>query len=451
MHRARRFAKPLAALLAAAAILIVATGCAIVKPGSFSVSQPGGVGAARVHLILCTAEEFFACGPNEESEDLQYLLGIAVPPGSNPPASFTATPIGGGSPIVFNKNDEVASQVAASSAQWEALLNSAETPKEKEEAEKFRQIVGGTWPPNGLQGVGYLSGPVAEVEKQTIEWSVDADFGLPSDPGGSPFVGPFASALAIGYRGVSPSQSPSRPVRCAKFEEGKEPDQSEAVCLGTTQQSQVGTSDLRIAGPKKPGEAFVGGSGDVAFSMKFGSTAGAVPTFALSATTAAKGGKAKPKATSFKPGAVNATTHLSPNGTAKVTVTVPKKLKPGTYQVTLSAKAPQGGTVSGTGKLKVVKPTLKFGATKIDASKGTATIKVKVPGAGKVTVSGKGIKKTKKKAKKKGTVKLKVQATGSTAAFLATTGSAKVKLKVVFKPKSGVSVSKKKNITLKLK
>ena len=79
--------------------------------------------------------------------------------------------------------------------------------------------------------------------------------------------------------------------------------EGEAFCIGSIQQAQIGTADLRIAAPAKPAQAFVGGSAQVAFPLKFAGSAATVPTFALSATTTAKGGKAKPTSNSFTPGA----------------------------------------------------------------------------------------------------------------------------------------------------
>src|SRR5262245_12489014 len=108
-----RFAKPVLALIAIAVIALTVAGCALIKPGSLSLSQPQGIGSVRVHFDLCTSE-IEGCGPSEDTETIQYLIGIAVPPGSAPPASFTGVPIGGGAPIVFTRNDEVAGELSAS-------------------------------------------------------------------------------------------------------------------------------------------------------------------------------------------------------------------------------------------------------------------------------------------------------------------------------------------------
>jgi len=106
--------------------------------------------------------------------------------------------------------------------------------------------------------------------------------------------------------------------------------------------------------------------------------------------------------------------------------------------------------VTQVAKLKVTKPKLKLGATKLDKAKGTATLEVKVPGAGSVTVSGKDVVKTKRSAKGAKKLKLTIRPRGNAKTALLQTGSAKVKAKLTFKPKSGSSVAKTKTIVLQL-
>lgn len=442
MFRDRRFAKSILALIAAGAIALAVSGCGFIKPGSLAVSQPGGTGPVRVHFVICTVGGAELCGPNGEDGTLQYLAGIAVPPGSTPPATFTAVPIGGGIPIVFTRNEEVAPELAASSAAQQKLLSEAKTPKEAEEAEDFKQLFGGLWPPTGLQGVGYLSAPVQEVKGLSVEWSVDADFGLPVAADGSPFAGPFATGIALGIREVSAAEPATRPVRCLKIAPGLEPLDSEAFCGGSVQQGQLGTADLRIAGPAKQAQAFVGGSAELAFPLKFASTATTVPTFALSATTTAKGGKAKLASKVFTPGAVK---------TGKVTVSVPRGIKPGTYEVTLTATALQGGTATKVAKLKVTKPKLKLSGVRPDAADGTANLRVKLPSGGRLTISGNGVARVVKKVKKAKTVTVTIASTGGASALLGKAGSVRVRAKATFKPTSGISVSKTKSIVLELR
>ena len=443
MSRLRRPAKPLIALLAIAGLVVAVSGCAYFKPNSLAVSQPSGIGAVKVHFELCT-EPVPNCEPAEGEGPLQYLLAIAVPPGSTPPQTITAAPRNGGPPILFTLNEEVAREFEAASPTVQKVLGEEGVPPEA------KAIIGGPFPPAGLQGVGYLSAPISETAGPSLEWSVDADFGVPVAADGSPFTGPFAAGIALGIRGVAPEAPENRPVQCARPAVGEEPPKGAAICGGTAQQSQVGTSDLRIAAPAKPTEVFVGGSAPVKFKLNYATTGTSIPSFGLAATTSLKGGKTGlATGASFVPVAVDPTTHRAAAATSEAKVTAPKKAKPGIYEVTLTATAPQGGTTAAVAKVKVVKPKLKLGGVKLNKANGTAILTVKVPGAGTLTVSGKGIVKAKKKAKKAKKLKITIKAKGKTKAQLEQTGKVKVKAKLSFKPKSGITVKKSKSITLK--
>jgi len=436
MKSKRRVTKFVLLLAALVALAVVVSGCAFLKAGSLTVSQPGGVSTVRVHFALCNEPageaELGKCAPNESEpgEVTQYLLGIAVPPGSVPPETVTAVAVGGGAPIVFHRNAEVTAQIGALSG--------------LEEGETKIPV----WPPAGTEGVGYLSDPYVEESGIARELTVDADFGLPVAADGGAFAGPFRTALAFGLRQVSPTQPANRPVQCVG--PAAPPSESLAFCIPAPGfEAQVGTSDLRIAAPKTT-TAFLGGKAPIKYGLSFASTAGVLPSFAVKATTTLKGGKASVANPSFVPGNVDPTTHRSPAANSTATVKIPKKAKPGTYEVVLTATTPQGGVVSGVAKLKVIKPKLKLGAAQLNKAKGTATLSVKVPGAGSVTVSGKDVVKTKRSAKGKKTLKLTIKARGAAKTALLQSGSAKVKAKVTFKPKSGSSVAKTKTVTLQL-
>lgn len=443
MSRLRRPTKPLAVLLAFVGLIVALAGCVYFKPNSLSMSQTGAVGPVTVHFVLCTEPEP-DCGPNEGGGTLQYLLGIAVPPGSTPPPTITATSPNGAAPIVFSLNEEVAREIAASSPSVEKLLAEEEAPPE------VKQIIGGTWPPSGLQGIGYLSAPVQETEGSNLEWSVDAPFGLPVAADGSPFAGPFTTGLAFGFRLVTNELPANRPVRCVRVE-SESPASGSAICAGNSQQGQIGTSDLKIAAPAQA-SAFLGGKAKLSFPFNFATTAVPSPSFALSATSTLPKAKFSLASPTFVPGAPDPTTHRSPTANQTVTVTVPKNAKPGTYEVTLTASTPQGGLVSQMAKLKVTKQKLSLGGVKLNKSKGTATLSVKIPGAGTLTATGKGIvkaKKSAKQAKKPKNLKLTIKAKGKVKKQLAEEGTAKVSAKVTFKPTSGTPVTKTKKITLK--
>jgi len=449
VSRLRRPAKPLVAVVAFAALVLALSGCVYFKPNSLTVSQPGGIGSARVHFVLCTLKAPNCDANPSEGGTAQYLLGIAVPPGSTPPQTVTAAPVNGGAPIVFTLNEEVAREIAAASPGFvQELEKTGGTPEEEAQRKEIQRFYGSVWPPSGLQGVGYLSAPVEEAEGQRFEWAVDADFGLPVAADGSPYTGPFATGIALGLREVTSEFPANRPVHCVRV--GDPETKDVAFCGGTNQQSQTGTSDLRIAAPTKPTPVFVGGSAPVKFKLDYASTASATVGFQLGAVTSAKGAKAIPvTGATFVPGPLDPNSHRASTATSEVKVTVPKKLKPGTYEVTLTATAAQGGAVSQTARLKVTKPKLKLGGVKLNKANGTATIAVKVPGAGTLTLSGKGLVKAKKKARKAKKLKITVKTKGATKAQLAQLGKLKVKAKLTFKPTSGIAAKKTKSITLK--
>lgn len=444
MSRLRRSLKPLAVLTAVIAAALVLSSCAFFKPGSISVTQPGGVGNVNLHFALCTqASPSESCVPGEADEEVQYLLGVAVPRGSTAPQTLTAVPVGGGSPIVFTRNDEVSTQMAAASVNLAA--------KAQEEEPLYSELLGfQAWPPNGLEGVGYLSGVVAEKAGQKLEWNVDGQIGLPTPAEGAPYPGPFATALTYGFRQIGPGQAPSRPVQCWDFKGESGPPSGAALCFTAGLHGQFGTSDLKIGAVPKAA-AFVGGKAKVELPLKFASSATALPSFSL-AGTSSLGHKAKVKLSpaSFTPGAPDPSTHNSPPGKTTATVTVSKNAKPGAYAVTVNATAvPGGGVVSQVVKLRVTKPKLKLGGVKLNKANGTAAITVKVPGAGTLTAGGKGLVSASKKAKKAQKLKLTIKAKGSTKSQLQSTGSAEVKVKLSFKPSSGIAAKASKPVVLK--
>jgi hypothetical protein len=439
----RRRSKFLVFAVAVAGLALALSACASFKEGSLSVSQPKGIGAAHVHFILCTEPEGSTCQPNQEreppepNETLQYLIGIAVPKGAAAPATFTAQPITPGTqPIIFTRNDQVASEIAASSAK----LAEAELPPESEPVKP--------WPPAGLEGIGYLSAPVEEEEGSLDEWGVDAEFGLPVPSDGSPFTGPFVAATAEGSREVTSEHPADAPVHCLRAEEGGL-HPGDAVCSSTAEEAQVGTSDLKIAAPATA-SVYVGGNASLPFSFNLGSTAGSAPVFNVTAVSTLPGGVVTVAAPTFTPPAVDPGTHRS-SASDSVTVAAPSTAAPGVYDVTITATTPQGGTATQVAKLEVTKPKLKVGKVKLNKRNGTAKLSVGVPGAGTLTASGKGVVKAQRKASGPATLKLPIKSKGKAKKKLKATGKAKVKVKLVFKPENGAPVTKTKSIVLKKK
>jgi hypothetical protein len=429
----RRLAKPVLVLLALAGLAVVLSACAVYKPGSLQMSQPGGIGSVRVHFLICTNPETAieggttTCTPNSEKGQAQGIVGIAVPKGSTAPATITATPLAGGPPIVFTRNDQAAQAVAEASAAFVA-----------EGAE--------AWPPPGSEGIGYLSAPYEEEEKVVREWSFDADFGLPAAADGGSFGGPFATAIIYGYRGVGgEAGSPDRPVDCIT---GPEDATDESALCQPAEKAQIGTSDLKIVPPPRS-SAFLGGKVRVAFPFDFASTAATLPSFGLTASSTLPKAQVKLANPIYVPGAPVAGTNRSRAVSRTVVVTMPKNAKPGLYDVTLTATTAQGASVSQVAELKVTKARISLGKLDLNEAKGTAILSVKVPAAGTLTVSGKGLTKKKAKAKKAKTLKILIKPKAKTKALLASEGEAKVKAKITFKPTGATPVVKSKRIVLK--
>jgi hypothetical protein len=432
----RRFRKPALLVLAIGVLAVVLSACADFKDGSLSESQPGEIGPVRVHFELCTVSVSNpGCQSNGEGGQSQYMLGIAVPQGSTAPATITAQPVGEGAPIVYTRNDEVARKIA-----------------EEEGGEPSEP-----WPPAGTEGVGYLSAVFNEEEGQLREWTVDADFGLPSAADGGSFAGPFKSFVATGWRRVDATYPADRPINCG--ESTSEPSNEPVSSCALQEEAEVGTSDLKVK-PPASATAPAGGKTTLQFGLDFASSASSLPNFKLAATTTLPQAGLNLANGTFSPPAPDPGTGRSALSLENVTVNVPATAQPGTYDVTLSAIAAAGVSVSKVGRLEVKKPetppppaetTLEFGKLKLNKAKGTATLPVSVSAAGALTVAGKGVVTVRREAGGPGTIKVTIKAKGKAKKALAATGKAKVKAKIAFTPTNGTAVTKTKSITLKKK
>jgi hypothetical protein len=421
--------------IAVALLAVVLSACAVYKPESFSASQPGGIGSVRLHLALCTARlgeepEFVAaCKPSGEENEAQQILAFAVPKGSTVPQSFSAAPTSTGPTLAFSRNQEVSERTAEL--------------KPDEEGKP-------AWPPAGDEVVGYLSNTFITHEGDNLEWSLNADFGLPAGADGGSFNTAYATGLVTGFRYVEePSLPASRPIDC---HENHLPEYDYGECF-ITEELAIGVSDLKLA-PEQAAAApvFVGGQVKVPFKLDFASTTGTVaPNFTLGGTTTVPKGSASPTEPTFTPTPVDPTSHRS-SALKTLAVKVPARAKPGTYQATLTAATSSGGGASGTATIVVSKPKIKLGKLSLNKAKGTATLAVTVPSAGTLTLSGKGLAKVKGKAKgtKPKVLRLTVRASGKGKSKLRETGALKAKAKVSFKPTSGAAVSKSRSLKLKL-
>ena len=110
-----------------------------------------------------------------------------------------------------------------------------------------------------------------------------------------------------------------------------------------------------------------------------------------------------------------------------------------------------GGGGGGGGGSTPPSNDIDFGKTKLNAKKGTGTLPIDVPGAGKLELEGKGLKPVTKDATGAGTVDLKLKPKGKTADKLDDKGKAKVTAEVTFTPTGGTSNTESQKVTLKEK
>jgi hypothetical protein len=142
-------------------------------------------------------------------------------------------------------------------------------------------------------------------------------------------------------------------------------------------------------------------------------------------------------------------TWTTSDGVTGTGATLKHLFKAGNRSATLTVTNACGGSATATVSFKVAK-AFKLGKVKANPKKGTATIKVNAQGAGKLTLSGKGLKKQTKTLKKAGKVALAVLPTSKTLGKLAKSGKVKVKATVALKPQGGKAIKLKKGVVLKL-
>jgi len=425
MSRARKPALLLALVLLASLL----SGCVFVKPESLQLSQAGGVGPVRLQLGLCTYSSGFPagepCKPREGENQAQLMLGMALPKGTSTPLTVTAAPGPGATPISYARNEEVAAKI-------------------DEEALTFEEEA---WPPPGLEVVGYLSEVIDEKDGDNLEWTIGADLGLPAAADGGSFGAPFDAEVVAGWRVVDAEHPASRPIQCFETE-GEPPFPGPNSGCGFPESVQLLISDLRVAAPPGTTRGLLGGKASLPFALDFASSAGANPTFAMSASTTVPRGSTSLPVPTFTPGPLSPPANRAVPASRAVEVSIPAKAKPGIYDVTLAATSPAGGVVRQVAKLRVAKPRVGFGKLRLNRKKGTATLQVKVFEAGTLSVFGKKVAKVKRKPKKRRTLTVVIRAKGKAKKALNQAGRAKVRAKARFKPGSGAAVIKSRAIGL---
>ena len=115
------------------------------------------------------------------------------------------------------------------------------------------------------------------------------------------------------------------------------------------------------------------------------------------------------------------------------------------------APVPDIGAYENTPTVACPKPSnrFKFGKLKRNRKNGTAKLAVILPGAGRVSLSGKGV--VGRSVSGTGTVKLLIKAKGKSKRTLRRTGKVKVKVKVAFTPTGGDPNTQSKKVKLEKK
>ncbi len=121
----------------------------------------------------------------------------------------------------------------------------------------------------------------------------------------------------------------------------------------------------------------------------------------------------------------------------------------GTYHVTVAASDAAGTPVTAAGTIAIL-PSNRFaiGRLSLHRRKGTGTFVVTVPGPGKLVLSGKGVKKSSRRVKGAGAVKLPIRARGKALERLEKRGKVRVALAISFTPDGGTTLVKHKKVTL---
>ncbi len=123
--------------------------------------------------------------------------------------------------------------------------------------------------------------------------------------------------------------------------------------------------------------------------------------------------------------------------------------EPGTYRVTATASDAAGTPVSAAGTISI-QPSNRFAIGRLSRNRrrGTATLFLTVPGPGRLVLSGKAVRKTSRRARRAGRVKLPVRARGAALRRLARRGKVRLVLKIAFTPDGGTTLVEEKGVML---
>lgn len=123
---------------------------------------------------------------------------------------------------------------------------------------------------------------------------------------------------------------------------------------------------------------------------------------------------------------------------------------PGRHTATLTVTNNCGGPAQTVETAFSVASGIQLGKVKLKRLSGKAQLTVRALGAGKLSLSGKGVKKQAKQLMKAGRTFLVLRPTGKTLRSLGRTGRAKVRVTVALRPPGGKLSKLSKTVTLKL-
>jgi len=294
------------ALLGAAACL---SGCVSIKSQTAAQRAPGvvelrGVVCAsdydRSHSTQCqpsnVAERDNGTGDAEISGLGQLLVGFRVPAGTSEPASFPS---------------DLRDVSFSASPSYTAALQSM-----------FPPAAGERW-------VGYIS-TAKRFDADVLTDRVTGfrpEFGLPPQPGGAPFEGPFPWRLVVGFRALANAGQAGNPVDCSGENTCADSPPNDPPSFPANLQAPV--SDFGLPDPAGAA-AHAGETATLVFPLRYADGGGlGAQDVALSATTDVPASSATPAA---------ATQRIAPGASAvEASVSVPPATPPGSYAVTLTA------------------------------------------------------------------------------------------------------------------
>jgi len=308
-------------------------GVVVASSGCISLDNAGlgqnGVGSDLVFQETVCLSGSSGCG-NADNIDAsaagtsgtgQLLVGYRVPDGYTPPATVTSD-----SPLV----------TATASASYTAELE--------------RLSPAGP----GRKWAGYITGQFAYDGATDAAVELSSTWPLPGGTGGAPFEGPVTYRPVVGFRLSDATRPASRPVDCGASL-GTFSDSSTTVCVDSPLLATLSAPDDALISADfgiLTGAAATGPAGatvTVPFRLRYGG--GIFPAaIAMTAATTLPGA-----AVTVTPGSLQA--EPGSTNTVSVAVAVPAGTAPGTYDVSLTARAGMQARVR-TGTLTVPAPVV---------------------------------------------------------------------------------------------